>query len=404
MTKNKAHTVLGRLLTIGSRVSIAIMLLSIFLVVGYIGELYTDKTAEVRSATIHDLRGHAWSETVGWISFSCKEGGPTANNICATSNYQVKADAVGTLSGYAWSDNVGWISFQESIGCPSAPCRPVLDVNGLTGWARVVSAFSPVDPNPDRGGWDGWIQLSSNSPVYKVGRSVNDLIGHAWGDINLGWLSFNCLQGDVGPISVCGSSSYKVWLDPSTIVDPTLTFTVPTNAILGQSKTLTWSTTDLNTCTASGSWSGAKAMPSGSESTVTFSTQGAYTYTLDCLNTANNIPIAATRVITVSNGICDGAETMAGGAFDCTSIVSKFEANPKIVKENKSTTLKWNITGGQSCKLYSPTNVLLGDIPNGNNIGSTTTVPIIGKQTYSIKCLGGVESTATVSVYLLFEY
>lgn len=37
-----------------------------------------------------DFDGYAWgSDTVGWISFNCASGGPTGNNICATSNYKV---------------------------------------------------------------------------------------------------------------------------------------------------------------------------------------------------------------------------------------------------------------------------------------------------------------------------
>jgi hypothetical protein len=37
-----------------------------------------------------DLAGNAWgSDVVGWISFNCNTGGPTGNNICATSNYKV---------------------------------------------------------------------------------------------------------------------------------------------------------------------------------------------------------------------------------------------------------------------------------------------------------------------------
>jgi hypothetical protein len=421
MTKNKVHSLFDRILAIGSKASTSFMLLSIILVIGYIGELYTGRIAEVRSATVHDLRGHVWSETIGWISLNCLEGGLNGSgntiNICTTaSNYKVKADAAGTLSGYAWSDNVGWISFQETLGCPpsTAPCPPVLDANGLTGWVRVMS--SVIQPgnlaNPDRGGWDGWILLSSTSPVYKVGRSVNDLIGHAWGDINLGWLSFNCLQGGLdggnNVISRCPQSNYKAYLEPTTIPDPTLDFTLPTNAIVGETKNLKWTTTNINSCIASGVWSGSKPVPDGIESTEStgiFNATGTFAYILNCSNTINNTSIATTtRTIVVSDGICNGAETMAAASFDCTSVVSNFTANPKIVKENKPTTLKWNITGGQSCKLYSPSNVVLQNIPDGNNVGSYTVTNVTGKQTYSIKCLGGVESTATVSVYLLFEY
>jgi hypothetical protein len=36
------------------------------------------------------FNGYAWgSDVVGWLSFNCATGGPTGNNICATSNYKV---------------------------------------------------------------------------------------------------------------------------------------------------------------------------------------------------------------------------------------------------------------------------------------------------------------------------
>jgi hypothetical protein len=374
----------------------------------FIIEKFKGNTQEAQSATYYELRGHAWSDTIGWISFNCKDGGPTANNICSTSNYLATTTAVsGTLSGYAWSDSVGWISFNENTGCPSAPCRPTLNAGGLTGWARVVSAFSPTDPNPDRGGWDGWINLNSTSPVYKVARAIDNLTGYAWGDINLGWLSFNCADGGSSNDNICGISNYKVWLEPIVIPDPTLTMTLSLlpelHAFVGESKTLSWNTTNVNTCTASGNWSGNKAVPSGSESTGVFTTQGSFSYTLDCLNTVYNLPISATRVVQVTDGVCGTSETVPANPFDCTSVVNKFEANPKIVKEGKPSKLEWTITAGQSCALYGPTNNLIQNIPNGTQTGSYTLTSVTSKQTYRITCSGGVNSYTTVSVYLLYE-
>jgi hypothetical protein len=376
-----------------------------FVVVLFAIERYKGVTEEASSATFYEVRGHAWSATIGWISFSCKDGGPTANNICGTSNYKVETDATGVLQGYAWSDNVGWISFNENSGCPNAPCRPTIDAGGMTGWARVVSPFSPTDPNPDRGGWDGWINLNSSTPfVYRVARASNDLLGHAWGDINLGWLSFNCVNGGPTLNNICGTSNYKVWLDAIVIPDPTLTFTLPTHAYVGESKQLDWSTTNVNTCTASGNWSGSRATTTGSQSTGVFGSQGSFSYTLSCLNTVYNIPIEGTRVIQVTDGICGGTETVPANPFDCTSVVNRFEANPKIVREGRSSRLEWNITAGQNCALYGPTNNLIQNIPNGNQVGSYNLTNITTKQTYRISCSGGVNVNATVSVYLLYEY
>jgi len=54
----------------------------------------------------------------------------------------------------------------------------------------------------------------------------------------------------------------------------------PTTILLGQSSTLTWSSTNASACVASGDWSGTKAV-SGSEA-VTPSSIGTKTYTLSC--------------------------------------------------------------------------------------------------------------------------
>ena len=62
---------------------------------------------------------------------------------------------------------------------------------------------------------------------------------------------------------------------------PTVTLSVaPTSITLGQSATLTWSSTNATTCTASNAWSGAQNT-SGSV-VVTPTATGTQTYTLSC--------------------------------------------------------------------------------------------------------------------------
>ena len=77
----------------------------------------TLSTGLVISTTGGNVTGYAWSDTDGWLSFSC------SNDLsCNTVNYGVDIDPVtGLFSGYAWSDNSGWVSFNVSdlTGCPA---------------------------------------------------------------------------------------------------------------------------------------------------------------------------------------------------------------------------------------------------------------------------------------------
>jgi hypothetical protein len=399
MTKNKVSSSIGKNIVL---ILVAFVLIFTLILVSKKFPKLTDLVERASSATYYDFHGQAWSDNIGWISFNCLEGGATQNDICATSNYKVGTDATGLLSGYAWSDNVGWIDFGQTSGCPSAPCQGTLTAGGLTGWARVISPFIPTDPHPDRGGWDGWIDLS------QISRSGNDLNGAAWGDINLGWLSLNCINGGPTQNNICGTSNYKVYVTANVIPDPTLTFNVPSHLYVNQSGTFTWATTNVDTCSASTTssgpaWTGSKTVPSGSQSMGPYTTQGLYSYNMGCHNNLYNLDVVATRALEVTDGVCSGGETVPGNPYDCTSVVTRFEANPKIVREGRSSTLEWTIAGAQNCRLYSPTNVVLVNIPDGNQTGTYGLTNINQKATYRIGCLGGVNSYATVSIYLLYE-
>lgn len=64
------------------------------------------------------LRGFAWNDSIGWISFICSndhdpdtEG---VQSVCGSYNYGVTIDADGYFNGFAWNDNIGWISFNKN--------------------------------------------------------------------------------------------------------------------------------------------------------------------------------------------------------------------------------------------------------------------------------------------------
>ncbi len=76
---------------------------------------------------------------------------------------------------------------------------------------------------------------------------------------------------------------------------PTLTFSVsPTSITSGNSASLTWLTTNADSCAASGAWSGAKAI-SGAESV---SPTANATYTLDCTGPGGSIQKSASVTVT----------------------------------------------------------------------------------------------------------
>ena len=152
------------------------------------------------TAATSDLSGHAWSEKIGWISFS--------GNAGDGSPYSVKVDttnkdigSTGDFSGHAWSSNVGWISFNraETGNPPSAPFNsgsgPIAQINWTggkaTGWARTINGMNT-------GGWDGWIKLSDDSVSVWQNKGVifsnpsftSAFSGYAWEPDTIGWIDF----------------------------------------------------------------------------------------------------------------------------------------------------------------------------------------------------------------------
>jgi len=188
-----------------------------------------------------NVYGWAWAENIGWISFN-KDG---VNGIIGGGgiyDYGVNIETDGKLSGYAWAGGgiegstqkptIGWIKFDPAGPYPTTPnysacvdlptsgqvCDGVGDYK-VSGWARACSVFN--DPNscsgalnPNRGGWDGWINLiiDVNYGIFiDSAAAPAQFHNWAWGgddtkeEAIVGWKSFNCAEG-----GNCGISDYKV--------------------------------------------------------------------------------------------------------------------------------------------------------------------------------------------------
>ena len=180
----------------------------------------------------HEVWGWAWSENIGWISFSCQNTMAIGTGI----DYGVDIDEVNSrLSGYAWSEYIGWISFNSAdlVGCPSGSsgtCAANINMTtgALSGWARAIA---PIDrPLSETGGWDGWIKLSGTAQDLSVyGPVLRLAVGPpaeyqdwVWGgdpdnDNNqavIGYVSFNTAN-------VAGGADYAVYTDFSVNTGPT---------------------------------------------------------------------------------------------------------------------------------------------------------------------------------------
>lgn len=135
----------------------------------------------------------------------------------------------------------------------------------------------------------------------------------------------------------------------------------PTALSVGESTTLSWSSSNATGCQASGAWSGTVAL-SGTR-LVTPATAGTFTYALTC------------------NGVA-GSTSVVVAALTPMPTVSLSLA-PKTVLAGQSSTLTWSTTNATAC---AASGTWAG---NRGASGSVVVVPAIaGTYTYSLNCTG----------------
>jgi hypothetical protein len=154
----------------------------------------------------------------------------------------------------------------------------------------------------------------------------------------------------------------------------------PATVLPGGTSTLSWTTTDATSCTASDAWTGDKPV-NGSEVIMPPTTPGSYTYVLSCTGPGGaNAPSSVT--VTVGT---DGAAT-----------INSFTATPATVNPGGSSTLAWNTTGATSCTASGNWS---GDKPvSGSEVVTPPGVP--GSYLYTLTCEGegGTNTPSTISV------
>jgi len=112
--------------------------------------------------------------------------------------------------------------------------------------------------------------------------------------------------------------------DPLTSI--TVSLSASTNETqVGSTVTLTWSSTNAQTCSATGAWSGARAV-SGSEE-VTINNEGSNTFALSCSANGATSGSASVQVTGVVNRINITNEIFANRSSDCANYADNYGSN-----------------------------------------------------------------------------
>jgi hypothetical protein len=313
------------------------------------------------------LSGYAWSDTVGWVSFS-------------GSNYGIAVASDGTLSGYAWSDNIGWISANTSdlTGCPSGSCIAQLNDDGtLSGWLKATAGGSA-----ESGGWDGFISLAGTG--YGPERQEDgSFSGYAWGSDVIGWLDFQYASTDVLPTPSATLEVRKVgdtdWSD-SLVIDPLDEVELTWNRD-GASNTATCeSVPPTNGFSTGGTTSGTDSdviEPEGGDVQV---------FGLVCYSDSGTA---------VSDSVTVTTNAGSGAAF-CPDIPTKVANGTSV---DLCYELGTNDPG--SCSITGGTVTILS--PLTDTSGSVPSNPVTGEVTYTLSCVGGDSDMVTVGVLPIIQ-
>lgn len=150
----------------------------------------------------------------------------------------------------------------------------------------------------------------------------------------------------------------------------------PSSVTKGQNATLTWSSTNATTCSATNAWSGNVSV-SGSQ-TISPSSAGTYTYSLTCSGTGGTASNSATLTVTNSTP----APTVS------------ISVSPSTHSEGYFSTLSWSSVNATSC---TTSGAWLGE--NVSTSGSISLDPPAGTYTYTLTC-SGPSGSATNSTVL----
>jgi len=177
--------------------------------------------------------------------------------------------------------------------------------------------------------------------------------------------------GDGGSVST--SVNVKVSTQPVTTVSLSAN---PTSVSLNGATTLSWDSSNADSCTASGDWSGSRS--ASGEETISSLTENS-TYNLSC------------------TGLGGTAEDTVSVTIDATTVTVNLTADPTSISLSGSTTLSWESSNADSCTAS-------GDWSGSKDVsGSETINALTADSQFILSCSdanGSVSDSVDVTITL----
>ena len=309
----------------------------------------------------------------------------SSTNITAGQTVDLTWTSTDATSCMAFGDWTGAVatSGSQSVGPLSANASFILECTGNGGSATDSVSVTVTTPPPALSFSATPTEVMAGEGATLTWASQNAANCLASGD----WTNFRPLNGSVLTGALSSTATYVLTCSgpggPPVERSVTVTVTPPPDApavnltaspstvAQNGSATLSWTTQDANSCTASGAWSGSRGL-SGSESTGALTATSTYTLT------------------------CTGPGGSASDSFTVTVATPPsltLSASPQTINEGESTTLSWSTISADTCTAS-------GDWSGSRGTsGSVSTGALSADSEFSLTCTGpGGSVTETVDV------
>jgi len=287
--------------------------------------------------------------------------GTTYTLTCYATNAQGSVDF-----GNSASDSVTVSSF-GAISPP--PVNPPPPVSSQFFIGEVIRTTSNVNVRTGPSLASRSFAISSVGLQGTVIGGPTSADGFIWWEVRFiggitGWTAGNYLQG-VAPVL------------PPVTPPPTLSLSAsPTSITQGNSSTISWTSINATSCTASNGWSGSKAT-SGYQSVSPLKET---TYTLTCTGNGGN----TSQSVTVNLLVIDPQFP----PVPLAPTINNFSAIPSIITSGQSVSLSWSTSNATSCSASN------GWSGKRSTSGSQTFFPVNSPTTYTLTCSSSAGSTS----------
>ena len=254
----------------------------------------------------------------------------------------------------------------QGAGFPGFVYDPVNDQ--FVGWSGGTAVYALSIPSTAPSGTWAWSQITTDTSV-----SAGAVAGSSYATGTFGRFRYVPSRQGVIVVSAIDQSVYFLKL-PNNGGKPLPAVNIsanPTSVPVQGTATVSWSTTNAATCTASGAWSGSKGT-SGTASAGPLATSSTYTLTCDNGSGGTN---SGTVTVQVATGT--PAPTVT------------FAANPTAVLTNGTSQLTWTTANASSCTgsgAWSGSKATSGSLSIG---------PLAATATYTLTCSGSGGTTAS---------